>query len=79
MKVLLLILLGVTLISCEYTEVANDCTCGTIISRGIVDDSYWLQLQNHCSGEFRIICLQNEVQWDSAYQNMNYCILNETW
>lgn len=73
-RVLVLLALAALMMSCEKDEVL-DCNCGTIANDGIDDGCYWLEIRNHCSGNKKKFCVDQDV-WFSAYVGTDFCITN---
>ena len=82
MKKLLMIMAIIiaTLSSCTKKDITCEpTTCGAIVSDGITDNCYWLEIENDCSKNKKKFCFAQNV-WMSAYVGTNFCVTGvEPW
>jgi deoxycytidylate deaminase len=82
MKKLLMIIAIIiaTLSSCTKKNITCELTtCGAIISDGITDNCYWLEIENDCSKNKKKFCFAQNV-WMNAYVGTNFCVTGvEPW
>ena len=75
-RVLVLLAAAAFTMSCEKEEELA-CNCGTIANDGIENRCYWLEIRNHCSGNKKTFCVDQDL-WMDAYVGTDFCITNTT-